>query len=928
MASTPLYKFLKQNGTSFYAFPGAAEDISAAYQNENYRMYFSKYTLLNFPKQQTVTSPEGSTQAVPVYWDFDVFSKSQNAIPPQNYADQLIESLRNYVANQEVVIKESRLNSTEYYYDNNEPYTTTEKIFWKWCKKINLIDFEPAAPEDEYFSNLQEFESNNPIDDTYFPEYLWREREVVQWQAYSFYDSVVSGFTGNLEVQFYATTNFRVGDIVKFSKTSNVTNFDIAGIETGDVQSKVLHIIPAGATQGQKVIFDIVPTSPISPAILETTGTVELVYHRLVQYIGEVNGINNVQEANRSYTEVYALIPDHTGKTPDILFRIGSDANYKPNLNFPIIPSQYQPEIVGAELYTSPIVNTPQNYPGSYFGHFDTEDYTYEVSTGDSIRRSGDYYGVSGDINVPVVDGSTVDGMTIDFNTNHYVKMNIVNGAIKTFDQFNALEVNNEPPSDFDFNAILWYYTIEDMNGNISTNLYGISFLDHPDNNPVDAETGIRLPLFKKLVTNGNQDGTSYAFSLNLSFNIINDNPIDSYNPEAINSLYSMNNFNEAMIRLASINDSFLNILAENTVLKEEIDNIRQLVYTQTELDTINTKIKYLEGLLLLYKTNQIQDSETIKVVVEQQPSFSTIKLENIDTDYKVITKVNTTDLYTATGIIPLNVDVPENKNFLIQITNNDEVDLTLPNSDKLTIVIDRDLDYKQSCFVIVDSNNLSTQNKKLDIYLKYLVSNDPNSTTPTDLVSLQSNVPISNPIAGLPVETPIITDINLPVLFNSVTQLPNLANISNKFNFDINLNQPIILNSGNILEVPLNAHYMMVNNSIKQGDSLVMSDFQVGTTSVFDFSGQYKVDSIGVTNSYLYLDITSNPELVAYGASATLPKYIHDPNGYYGTYSTELSNIPYFNLNKGVKYKITRVNSSETSSIEERYLIETEYLL
>jgi hypothetical protein len=36
MASTPLYKRLKTNGTSFYAFPGAAEDISAAYQNANY----------------------------------------------------------------------------------------------------------------------------------------------------------------------------------------------------------------------------------------------------------------------------------------------------------------------------------------------------------------------------------------------------------------------------------------------------------------------------------------------------------------------------------------------------------------------------------------------------------------------------------------------------------------------------------------------------------------------------------------------------------------------------------------------------------------------------------------------------------------------------------------------------------------------------
>lgn len=924
MASTPLYKFLKDNGTSFYAFPGSAEDISAAYQNQNYKMYFSKYTLLNFPKQQLVNL--GGTQATPTYWDFDVFKKSNNAIPPQNYSEQLIESLRNYVANQEVTIKESRLNNSEFYYNNNEPYTTTEKIFWKWCKKLNLIDFEPAVPSDEYFSNLAEFESRNSIDDSYFPEFLWKEREVVKWHARYFYDS--PNIPGNIEVEFYATTNLRVGDITKFTNINDVSETEIPGITTNKLQSKVLQVIPAGATSGQKIVFDI-PSSlmPVSP-ITETAGTIEVVYNRLVQYIGEVNGINNVQEANRSYTEVYALIPDHTGQTPDILFRLHDDANYKPNLSFPIIPSQFQPEILGAELFTSPIVNTPQNYPGSYFGQFDTEDFTYDVSSGDSIRRSGDYYGVSGDINVPVIDGKTVDGVIMDFNTTHYVKMNIVNGAITTFDQFNALEVNNEPPTNFTFNALLWYYTIEDINGKTSTNLYGISFLDHPDNNPHDAEIGIRLPEYNKLVTNGVHDGTSYAFSLNLSFNIINDNPQDAFNPEAINSLYSMNNFNEAMTRLASTNDSFLNILAENISIKEEIESIKQLVYTQTELDTINSRINYLETLLNLFKTNQIQDSDTIKVIVEQSTNFSSLKLENIDTDYKNINSIKTTDLYTPTGVIPINVAVPENKNFLINVVNNDEVNLTLPNKEKLTIVIDRDLDYKQSCYVVVDSNNLSTQNKKLDIYIKYAISSSQPLPGENSGNNVQSNVPISNPIGDLPVETPLITDINLPVLFNSSTQLPNLVSTSSKFNFKINLDKPIILNAGNILQVPLDANYMIVSNSIKKGDTLVMSDFQVGTVSIFDFSGQYRVDSVGLTNSYLYLDIVSNQELVAYGASATLPKYIHDPLGFSGTYSTELSNIPYFNLNKGVKFKITRVNSSGTSTIQDRYLIETEHLL
>jgi hypothetical protein len=120
---TPLYKRLKTNGTSFYAFPGAAEDISAAYQNQNYKMYFSKYILLNLPKQNT--EPGSGTNSKPVYWDFDnAFKRSNQSTPATSYQDQMVESLRNYVANYEVTLKESKLNNTDYYY-NNEEFTGT-----------------------------------------------------------------------------------------------------------------------------------------------------------------------------------------------------------------------------------------------------------------------------------------------------------------------------------------------------------------------------------------------------------------------------------------------------------------------------------------------------------------------------------------------------------------------------------------------------------------------------------------------------------------------------------------------------------------------------------------------------------------------------------------------------------------------------------
>jgi hypothetical protein len=904
MASTPLYKELKANGTSFYAFPGAAEDISAAYQNQNYKMYFSKYVLINLPKQNLNPGTNSNT----VYWDFENssnigygFQRSVYSTGANTYQDSMVESLRNYVANYEVSMKESRLNNTEYYYDNNVLATPTEKIFWKWCKKLNLIDFEPANNGDEYFGNLAEFERNNLNDDTYFPEILWREREVIEWTTVNF----ISG-EGTLDVEFEATTNFRVGDTIEFG---NITDSNYTTLNS--LRYKIVSITDATSTNGQ--IISLNNNNSYGTNNDAVSGTAKLVYHRLVQYVGEVNGINNVQEANRSYTEVYAHIPDHTGQTPDILFRTKYDSNYKPNEVFPILPSQYQPEIIGAANdgvlnFSSPIVSSPTNYPGSYYGQFDTEDFTYETATGDYLRRSGDYYGISGDINTPIVNvmidvngdpmgQSTIDGVAIDFDSSHYVKMNIIGREITNFDQFNALEVNNQPPSDFEFNAILWYYTVEDINGNQTNNLYGISFVDNPDNNSVESEIGLRVPLFKKLAANDLQDGVSYAFSLNLNFNIINDNPQDTYNPEAINSLFSFNLFNEAMRRLGAVNQSFLEIINSQGTLEQDILNMKQLLYSQTDFQTINSKIANLENLLKLYSTNQIVDSETISVTLDNTLRPPRLTLNSKDATYNTIYDVLTADLYNVNGAIPYIATVPENKNFLIYVENNDTNNFTLPNSDKLIIVIDRDLDFKQSCDIIIEATSTATQNKQLEVYIKYKLGSD----------------------TATPVETKLLETIDLPIYYNTVTQLPNSAKSWNQINFSIDLDKPLQLNTGGILEVPIFGSSYLIQNSFKSGDTFKISDFTVGTTSQIDFSGQYKVDSVGLTNSYVYFNVNNNSTLINYGASYSLPYTFN------ATASYELSNVPYLKLNKGIKYKITRIAESMSTGIEERYIIEKE---
>ena len=121
-------------------------------------------------------------------------------------------------------------------------------------------------------------------------------------------------------------------------------------------------------------------------------------------------------------------------------------------------------------------------------------------------------------------------------------------------------------------------------------------------------------------------------------------------------------------------------------------------------------------------------------------------------------------------------------------------------------------------------------------------------------------------------------------------------------------------------MEVPILGNYNLILNSFQNGDTLLLNDFSIGTVSQIDFSGQYTINSVGATNSYIYLDVNNNSNIMSYGASSSLPLSF---NSNANTYL--LSNYPYLSLNKGVKYKITRVSESNQTSLSDRYLIEKE---
>lgn len=896
--STPLYKYLKSNGATKFVFPGAQEDINASQQNPNYKITFDKVVFLNIPRQDVVNGVLDFESA------FEQSASSQiPSIQPsyQGFGDNIIESLRNYVANYETTIRETRINQTEYFYDNNILKTSSEKIFWKWCKKLNIIEFEPALAVNDYFNNLSEFENKNGSSGNtdYFREYLWKEREINNLNILS-----VSDNGADTTIVYTSQTNYKIGDRIKITGTSDLAldyilvsdgpYHTITSVSTTTTLNDTIIISTSGATTNTFV-------TPLPISVLD--------YNQLIKYVGEVQSVQNVQSANRNYTQAMAFMPEHEGSTPTKLFRINSDLNYKPGLIYPILPVQKQPEIVGTENFNNPLITNPENYPGDHYGHFDNSDFTYRNSTGDNLRYSGDYYGISSGVNnitpsltYPDFDGDTLDGLNLDFDPLHYSKMNIPGIEADNFNEFNGLRINDLPPQDFEFNAVLWYYTVEDTtvaDGIVDRNLYGIEILENPNNEEVQYVNAIykpRIPVYKKVTTNEIQDGTSYQFALNVDILIDNDNLETTYDPDVIYDLYSFDLYNEAMRRYAETNDQFLEIISEFSTLRLQHQNILSLIYSQTDIDSINLRLLNLEDLLQMYSTLQIGSSDSIIPVIDNSVSPPLVRLNSVDPIYGNILSHNTSAMFNGSNgsIIQYSITKPQGKSLAVIINNDDQNIPVVDLSSNLKILINSDLDYKQKVDFYFKPTS-ATLNKKTDIYMN--VFNSTNNSISEELV---------------------ISNIELPVdLYPSL--LKNRSQTWNTFK-SIKPTDVMIQKVSTDYFIEL---YFDRKIFFNIDETIVLTNFVLNTTpgniNTFvdleetDISSQYIVKQINLTTNSLRIEVNGNVNIVTLEALIGSGVSIFD----------RLISSADIELNTGKKISITRIDSTDTSLVDNRYLIE-----
>jgi len=890
MASCPLYKRLREKGTTFISFPSAANDVNSSSQDN---LQVTKFVLLNIPRSDGIDKSSGGkvlnftkTNVIDPEYGINTYNFDPNSGYPTNnqYADQLVESIRNYIANQDACFRETRLTMNSDFYNPLEKRTPTEEIFWKWCRLHNIIDLEPAEHKIDWDKNLSDFDNPNAstiVNNDYFRKYLWKEREI------RYYTCTITSESDNPIITIDSLAKFKVGDDIWLSGATinpvlTGSTHTISNIEFGTNDTTIT--LNYSYSDGNSY-----------------TGTCYLHYHKLIQYIGEIQATSQVKSSQQTFTEFTAMIPSHAGMTPTILFEINQNTNYYPGLEIPILDEQIQDEIIGSEILSSPIRTNPTDYPGSYFGYYDTFDKTYVLSPGDSMRYSGEYYGnlKLNNVGLAVDDAfenltdfnsDNIDGLCLDFNLNHYYRAQQASSKVNNFDEFNTISINGNPPSDFEFNAILWYYNIHDYTTNKDyVNLYGIEFLDNPDNDYGTANDR-QISLTKKLVTNSTQDGYSYIYNLNLNYAVDNDMLPLRYDPTSIYDIFGFDLYNKVMSNYVLLTDQFKVIIGEFMTMNEDINKLKSLLYSQTDINDIKNRLRNMEDLLKMYQTNQFVNSDTVKINIDYTKNYPALSFNVINVDYNEIYNLYTTDIVdynmartnnTGTTLSSTSsqiISVPNDGKFLVNIYNN----MVIDNSDTiLNVALDKDLQYKQSVDFIIRPD-IGLYYNVLNINLMFY-DGTPNVRTEKNLIdSLYTPIDISEYDPTNPTGSTFNT-----AYYMNLTTFVTQFNTGYTRGSTTTTGTSITINDGNLFYVD---------------DWIFIEDFLLMTgTGYTDYSGMYKIVSKQGAQLGLNWD-TYGMDLIKAGT----PK-VH----YY----------------KGIKVNILRIDESDTSDIDHRYLITKEFL-
>jgi hypothetical protein len=293
-----------------------------------------------------------------------------------------------------------------------------------------------------------------------------------------------------------------------------------------------------------------------------------------------------------------------------------------------------------------------------------------------------------------------------------------------------------------------------------------------------------------------------------------------------------------------------------------------------------------------------MESSNTIEVLVDNSTSPPLIRLNSKDNLYERCDVINTSDMYTSSGVLTTETLVPSYKGLLIKVINDDTIKQDLGDNN-LMITLSKDLSYTQSVTIILDANDSSLENKKLDVFV--------------------NREAISNNGEVYYVRNKILGDINLPIYSKSGGDKINVAKWMHSFDYNIRMDDSyeMEVSTSGRMDIALDTSYDI---GLTNGDVLYLDNFIISNgDGKIDLSDQYvvyttSIKKLGDKFSYVItLDVSTNDQITNDLGVFNLQNSIH-----------RLVCIPKLKLNKGSKIVITKIGETTVFS-DGDYLIEIE---
>ena len=291
---------------------------------------------------------------------------------------------------------------------------------------------------------------------------------------------------------------------------------------------------------------------------------------------------------------------------------------------------------------------------------------------------------------------------------------------ISSYDDINV-DINNlfNIDTEFEFNAILLYYSIYNQDDNIktpqATNLFGIIFLDSPRlSNDDGIERTFAIPTFKKVKSTSERFGNSYSFRVNIKTLSVYDNTDAVIQDNTTMSSISSMDFSDVIYQLNRAIDIMNTNVNATQKVSQQYNSIISFYDTQSQkIDDISTALfSYLNGSHTSFLDTSALFVNTIKV--NSKNTSNNLEFYVIDVSD------NTENLYYGSPVMTIDSsgthsdnifsnNIYSSKNFVIEqdTTVNDEsvltneensytdvLDLVFNSSTNLVVKIKHDENY------------------------------------------------------------------------------------------------------------------------------------------------------------------------------------------------------------------------------------------